>query len=103
MKDALNQWIEFPTKLVQTTISRPTTNATYPAITICNPNGFDVGEYIRAVYDNFQYREVITLVTMLFSADPVVPPISSKPTPKDFQNLPTSPLMFFPNSKSLLA
>ena len=27
----------------------------YPAITICNPNGHDVGEYIRAVFDNFEY------------------------------------------------
>ena len=27
----------------------------YPAITICNPNGYDVGEYIRAVFDNFEF------------------------------------------------
>ena len=28
----------------------------YPAITICNPNGYDAGEYIRAVFDNFEFR-----------------------------------------------
>ena len=28
----------------------------YPAITICNPNGYDIGEYIRAVFNNFEFR-----------------------------------------------
>ena len=27
----------------------------YPAITICNQNGYDSTEYLRAVFDNFRY------------------------------------------------
>ena len=33
----------------------PATDLPYPAITICNKNGYDVGEYLRAVFDNFEY------------------------------------------------
>ena len=33
----------------------PATDLTYPALTVCNPHPYDVGEYMRAIYDNFQY------------------------------------------------
>ena len=33
----------------------PASELPYPAITICNKNGHDVGEYLRAVFDNFEY------------------------------------------------
>ena len=37
------------------TFSMSATDLPYPAITICNKNGYDVGEYLRAVFDNFEY------------------------------------------------
>ena len=37
------------------TFSMPATDLPYPAITVCNKNGHDVGEYLRAVFDNFEY------------------------------------------------
>ena len=33
----------------------PATELPYPSITICNKNGYDVGEYLRAIFDNFEY------------------------------------------------
>ena len=36
--------------------SLPVTELNYPAITICKENGFyDPGEYVRAIFNNFQY------------------------------------------------
>ncbi len=29
----------------------------YPAITFCNPKGYDTGEYTRAVFNNFAFSE----------------------------------------------
>ncbi len=37
------------------TMSYPATKLAYPAITVCKEDRYDVGEYIRAVFDNFQY------------------------------------------------
>ncbi len=36
------------------TFSLPATSLPYPAISVCKPEPYDVGEYIRAVFDNFQ-------------------------------------------------
>ena len=36
-------------------IESPIREVPYPAITICNAKGYDVGEYIRAVFDNFEF------------------------------------------------
>ncbi len=36
------------------TFSLPATDLHYPAITVCKTSPYDVGEYLRAVYDNFQ-------------------------------------------------
>ena len=47
--------IHNPTSVAIKTFSKPANEVPYPAITICNENGFDVGQYIRAVFDNFQY------------------------------------------------
>ena len=38
------------------TFSHPATDLIYPAITVCNRHKYDVGEYIRAVFDNFELR-----------------------------------------------
>lgn len=39
-----------------TTFSFPVTKLTYPSITICKENGlYDVGEYIRPVFNQFKY------------------------------------------------
>ena len=36
--------------------SLPVTKLNYPALTICKKNGFyDPGEYVRAIFNNFQY------------------------------------------------
>ncbi len=37
------------------TFSLPATSLPFPAITVCKRRKFDVGEYLRAVFDNFQY------------------------------------------------
>ena len=38
------------------TFSLPATSLAYPAITVCNGYRYDVGEYIRAVYNNFESK-----------------------------------------------
>ncbi len=38
------------------TFSFPVTDLHHPAITVCKSDRFDAGEYVRAVYDNFEYR-----------------------------------------------
>ncbi len=35
--------------------SSPATDLPYPAITICKRNKYDTSEYLRAVFDNYQY------------------------------------------------
>ena len=35
--------------------SYPATQLAYPAITVCKMNGYNVDEYVRAVFDNFQF------------------------------------------------
>ena len=50
-----SQWTENPSSVAIKTFSKPANEVPFPAITICNEHGFDVGEYIRAVFDNFQY------------------------------------------------
>ena len=52
---ALKGWSDNPDKVAIKTYSLPAREVPYPAITICNPNGYDVGEYIRAVFDNFEF------------------------------------------------
>ena len=48
-------WMNNPRTVAIQTFSKPSHEVEFPAITICNEDGFDVGEYIRAVFDNFQY------------------------------------------------
>lgn len=55
VSSALTHWSNNPRKVRINTFTKPARDIPYPAITICNPNGFDVGEYIRAVFDNFEY------------------------------------------------
>ena len=56
VKIAVEDWIENPTITTINTLYHPITKLNHPAITICKPNGiYDAGEYIRAVFNNFQY------------------------------------------------
>ena len=57
VRSAMNQWFKNPSSVDIKTFSRSANEVPYPAITICNENGFDfdVGQYIRAVFDNFEY------------------------------------------------
>lgn len=52
---ALKNWSDNPEKVAIKTFSQPAREVPYPAITICNSNGYDVGEYIRAIFDNFEF------------------------------------------------
>ena len=52
---AVTDWIDKPTIVTIDTFTLPATNVTYPAITICkDTTNFDSGDYVRAVFDNFQ-------------------------------------------------
>ena len=51
----VGHWFDFPTKMAIASHSMPATKVPYPSITICNPKGYDASEYLRAVFDNFQY------------------------------------------------
>ena len=55
VSSALKNWADNPGKVAIKTFSKPARGVPYPAITICNPNGYDVGQYIRAVFDNFEF------------------------------------------------
>ena len=55
VSSALKNWADNPEKVAIKTFSKPAREVPYPAITICNPNGYDVGQYIRAVFDNFEF------------------------------------------------
>ncbi len=37
------------------TFSTPATDLTFPAVTVCRNKKYDVGEYLRAIYNNFEY------------------------------------------------
>ena len=50
VSSAIKHWIDVPSKVTITTFSMPATKVHYPAITICNPNGNNVGEYIRNIF-----------------------------------------------------
>lgn len=52
---ALKQWSDNPDTVTIKTFSKPAREVPYPAITICKQNGYNVGEYIRAVFDNFEF------------------------------------------------
>ena len=52
---AIADWIEKPTVVTIETFTLPATSVAYPAITICKDGtNFDSGDYVRAVFDNFQ-------------------------------------------------
>ena len=51
----VTHWRNNPSSVAIKTFSKPANEVPFPAITICNENGFDVGQYLRAVFDNFQY------------------------------------------------
>lgn len=55
VQSVTSHWIHNPTSVAIKTLSKPANEVPYPAITICNENGFDIGQYIRAVFDNFEY------------------------------------------------
>ena len=56
VKTAIDDWRENPTQTTVTALGIPIATLDHPAVTICKPNGiFDVGEYLRAVFDNFQF------------------------------------------------
>ncbi len=52
---SISGWINTPTEVKIDTFSLPATSLPYPAITFCKRNKFDAGDYLRAVFDNFQF------------------------------------------------
>ena len=55
VSSTVTHWRNNPSSVAINTFSKPAYELPFPAITICNENGFDIGQYIRAVFDNFQY------------------------------------------------
>ena len=55
VSSVITHWNNHPTDVAVKTFSMPAGGVEYPAITICNQNGYDTTEYLRAVFDNFQY------------------------------------------------
>ena len=56
IKTAIEDWNENPTQTNINALGIPITSVEHPAITICKPNGiYDVGEYLRAVFNNFKF------------------------------------------------
>ncbi len=53
--NAIRNWIASPTEVAIATFSLPATRLAYPAVTVCRRGRHDVGEYIRAVFDNFEF------------------------------------------------
>ena len=53
--DNLAKKVHFSLEVSIATFSFPATELPFPAITICKEHKFDVGEYVRAVFDNFQF------------------------------------------------
>ena len=41
--------------MVIDTFAKPTTDLAFPALTVCRRSKFDAGEYLRAVFDNFEF------------------------------------------------
>ena len=58
VNEAVTHWSVNPDVVEITSFSKKATDLIHPAITICNPNGYDVGEYLRAVFDNFEYSNI---------------------------------------------
>ena len=55
VKTAIKEWSQNPMVTTINTRRNPVTSLVHPAVTICKANGiYDVGEYLRAVFDNFQ-------------------------------------------------
>ena len=48
-------WINHPSSVAIKTFSKPANQVPFPAITVCKEHSYDVGQYLRAVFDNFQY------------------------------------------------
>ena len=56
VKTATEDWRENPTQTTINALGIPIKSLDHPAITICKPNGiYDVGEYLRAEFNNFQF------------------------------------------------
>ena len=56
IKTAIEDWNENPTRTTINALGIPITSVDHPAVTICKPNGiYDVGEYLRAVFNNFKF------------------------------------------------
>jgi hypothetical protein len=55
-KTAIKEWIDSPSQTTINALGIPISHLHHPAITICKENSvYDVGEYIRAVFNNFQF------------------------------------------------
>jgi hypothetical protein len=55
-KSVIKDWIDSPSQTTINALGIPISHLGHPAITVCKENGiYDVGEYIRAVFNNFQF------------------------------------------------
>ena len=91
VNEAVTHWGDNPKSVEITTFSKKATELIHPAITICNPNGYDVGEYLRAVFDNFEYGN-LSESEMLRSHFPGYADVGSKVVSLGRSNLELHPL-----------
>ena len=50
-----------PTHVRIETFDHPATNLLYPAVTICKKHNYDVAEYLRFIFDNFDASQDLLL------------------------------------------
>ena len=50
-----------PTHVRIETFDHPATNLLYPAVTICKKHNYDVAEYLRFIFDNFDASQDLQL------------------------------------------
>ncbi len=57
LKSTAEDWLAHPAQTTINALGTPVTSLDHPAITVCKENGiYDVGEYLRAVYNNFEFH-----------------------------------------------
>ena len=67
---AIKEWVESPAvteiksfskvefclwPFIQSQLFQPVSQVDFPTLTLCNPNGIDTGEYVRAVFNNLDF------------------------------------------------
>ena len=57
MRESDQFWTGRPVESLIESFSKPVTDIPFPAITLCNEQGLDTGEYVRNVFNNLAFTE----------------------------------------------